>query len=262
MFTRKTGKIAEISLCLALLVTAFCILPGNPSEGYTISYSSSLPSGGEPQDIVPVCWWEISLKYYLMFFAVTFFPAMTPALEIINSLCMFAALGFKRITEKDVLKNPSRKRIYDYICENPGSNFTDISRNTGINRGTLSYHVNILLGQNRITERKKYGFVFYFQNNEKYTPFEQDIFMLFKSRTSKRICRTIGSSNGVSASELSKKLGIAVSTVLWHLKRLSESGVVIPEKKDGKIVYSVSDEINSTPDHAGFFSDNEKCRNY
>ncbi len=49
------------------------------------------------------------------------------------------------VFDSNVLKNESRAAIYKYIKENPGAYPLEIIRETNIGRGTVLYHLDILL---------------------------------------------------------------------------------------------------------------------
>ncbi len=49
------------------------------------------------------------------------------------------------LLDGNVLENESRAAIYRYIKENPGTHPLEIMRETNIGRGTVLYHLDILL---------------------------------------------------------------------------------------------------------------------
>ena len=246
-FIFRRSHTGSLKWCYLIAIFFIGLILADPvSAGYVAIYNDAICEGGTPRDIVAMNWWEIPVKSYMIFIIITLFPAITSSVEVINSICILAALGFRKLSEKEIFNNSFRKRIYEYICNNPGSNFSNISRYTKINRGTLRYHINILIRQNRIIEKKSHGFVTYFQNSNRYSSFEQDFFILVKDGTAKEICKILESSPGISRNDLAKRLSVAASTVSWHMERLTGSGIVMPEQGENTgISYFLSEEAIS-----------------
>ena len=67
--------------------------------------------------------------------------------------------------------NDNRNRIYKFITERPGSTLYEISKEMGLNIGTLRYHLMILSLNHRITAYKDDKFVSYFPELE---PLQQE----------------------------------------------------------------------------------------
>src|SRR5271169_6833177 len=55
---------------------------------------------------------------------------------------------------KTIIQNKNRGAILEYIGNNPGCTLADLSKQTGINRGTAKYHLSVLLIQRKIVRKK------------------------------------------------------------------------------------------------------------
>lgn len=235
------------------------VLVGTVSGGYTVAYPAAAPAGGNPQEITPLEWWEIPAKTYLMFLAISICPGIVSSLEVLNSIYILTVLGLRRLTGKDALQHPVRTEAYEYICKNPGSGFSKIAKDTGVNRGTLRYHLNILIRQNRVLEKKVYGFVSYFQNNKKYTKFEQDFLMLAREGISKDICLTLASSPGATRNELATELEVTPPTISWHMNRLIEQEIVTYKREKKTVSYYLSGEALAMINSGVKSADSDMC---
>ncbi len=74
---------------------------------------------------------------------------------------VWCTLGFRRATRQDVLAQPVRAQVYDYIKVHPPGTppFSVIAEKNEINRGTLHYHLYILLREGRVSEWREGGVV-------------------------------------------------------------------------------------------------------
>jgi predicted transcriptional regulator len=72
-----------------------------------------------------------------------------------------------KVRVKDLLKNPKRKSIYQYIKANPGDNFNTIKQSLSLTNGVLSYHLKILEREKFIISYQDGGFKRFYLSGEK-----------------------------------------------------------------------------------------------
>jgi DNA-binding transcriptional ArsR family regulator len=75
---------------------------------------------------------------------------------------------FTRLTKEQALEHPRRRRIFEYIQENPGANFREVARRTGIAAGTVRHHLNVLARSDIIAEHQHGSTVRLFENLSKF----------------------------------------------------------------------------------------------
>ena len=93
---------------------------------------------------------------------VSFFelPLWVQAAWIISVLLgIFGAIKYGALILEKVkitLQNKNRAAILEYMANHPGCTITDLSvqKNTGINRGTVKYHLSVLLIERKIIRKK------------------------------------------------------------------------------------------------------------
>jgi predicted transcriptional regulator len=61
----------------------------------------------------------------------------------------------REMNGQDTLMHPTRKVLYQFIVENPGTSFQFIKRILRIPEGTLRYHLDHLIRHNRVVSEKK-----------------------------------------------------------------------------------------------------------
>jgi DNA-binding CsgD family transcriptional regulator len=151
----------------------------------------------------------------------------------------FLCVGAVARAKARLSKNDNRNCVLEFIIKNPGSSLYEIARGTGINLGTVRYHLFILGINRKITASQTDGkFVRYFTNSGTYSKDEQLILSLMRREA---IGRTLGlmlEKPGISNVEIAKELDIKESVVSRHIKELAERSI-IEKGADG---YAVKDE--------------------
>ena len=126
-------------------------------------------------------------------------------------------------------QNGNRTLILDYINDNPGTNLSEIKDALQINRGTLTYHINILGSTHKISIQKRGKRAYLFYNSGRYTETQKDIMILSKNDVRKETIQTIRDSPGVTNKQLADSIGIDKGTVSWHIKILKNTDIISEE---------------------------------
>jgi predicted transcriptional regulator len=150
-------------------------------------------------------------------------------------------LGFRQVSAGNVLDCPERQRVFSFIQDHPGIHYRELERITGINRGTLAYHLEILSQTKKIIAARSPGYTRYFENNGKYSGLEQKILSSLNNDRKNTILHVLLDSPATLA-ELSARLNISHSSVAWHMKRLCREGIVSLQDDGGCRKYCLCDE--------------------
>lgn len=210
---------------VAVLLLIFLLTAPAVAE-ITVKPAYDLPVKGEKHDPRPISYWQLPLWIILLEF-------VRAPMEIFTTFRGLPYLGYRAITDNSVLSNGTRLKIYDYIKKNPGVSFSVISKETGVNRGTLSYHLKILGLNNKINVYKNRGYSKYFENHMKFNDDDRRILQYLKKDTSRKIIENLIEYPGVSRKDLSNAIGISGPAVTQHMKHLQADGV-IEMKKEGQ----------------------------
>ncbi|MHC1754962.1 MAG: winged helix-turn-helix transcriptional regulator [Methanosarcina sp.] len=153
---------------------------------------------------------------------------------------IFVILGFKLTEHLNILDNPSRNSIYTYIRANPGACFSEIVRNTGLNRGTIQYHIRILETQNKIEAYEDGGKIRYFQNNSMYGEKEKKFLVTFQKITNQRIISEILNGKCNTNLTLAREIGVSKGTISWYVKNLKEIGLIKETNRGRSVIYKIN----------------------
>ena len=140
---------------------------------------------------------------------------------------------------KRFLENQNRQTIFKYILDNPGTTTVEISRNLGMNRGTLSHHLMMLEKQNRVIPYKTRGRVHYFLNESTYGEKEKVALAALKNDKHKRIILEILNCEQITHEKLAEKIGVSVPTINWHIRHLKEQGIIRADTDGRYTAYSI-----------------------
>jgi predicted transcriptional regulator len=163
---------------------------------------------------------------------------VTAVSSVIICLCkcfsssgLFLIGGFKRVSRKNILKNPSRSEIYNYVKENPGVQMADIGKCTGNTYKNLVYHLDLLIGFGMITMMKCKNTVRYFENSGSFSDAERKMIMHLKHGSDKKIIEAVLNHRGISRHEISSYAGISGPSVSWHMHFLVDDQIIVQEKE-------------------------------
>lgn len=148
-----------------------------------------------------------------------------------------------KLSRKDILKNKTRTKIFEYIIKNPGCYFNDIITNLHIPNNVGIWHLNILLKFNFISSRE-------FLNHDLYhcatLDFEKVKFIhVISKKRSKKIINYLENDNdGKNKTELSEGLSMHPNTITKYLNLLEEFGLVQKVRSSRSIIYSLTEKVN------------------
>ncbi len=144
-----------------------------------------------------------------------------------------------RLTQDDILKNTTRKKIYEFINENSAVYFHQIMKNLELPSHSVIWHLNLLYLFNFIKKtkiEKHYNHYIYFKND---LNSEQARKIYF---TKNRKCREIieylkNESDGCTKTQLSKQLEMHPNTIKKYINVLEATEIVYKETFSNKNLY-------------------------
>lgn len=154
----------------------------------------------------------------------------------------FVCLGAVARAKARLNKNDNRNRVFDFIVRNPGSTMYDVSRGTGVNLGTVRYHLFILSLNHKVMASSIDGkYIRYFTNSGTYSREQQLILSLLRRDSMGKILGLLARRPGISNVEIAGEVGIPESITSRYLKELSERGVVKNSSFTRERAYSIDE---------------------
>ena len=206
---------------------------------YTVRSSQSNQFGASVagEDVHEI---EVKPIPYWLFLLMLGFVQITSAPETFFTIRLFPILGgYKQICRSNVLENTNRDGLYAFIKSRPGSYFSEIIKATGLNRGTVDYHLEMMKAEDMIVFSKTNGKKRYFLNHSTYKEEEQTVIAALKNDVHRRIILEILNNQSVNHKTLSEKMGVSAPTITQHIKHLKEQGIVKADTKGRYTTYSI-----------------------
>ena len=128
--------------------------------------------------------------------------------------------------EKDIKQQKVRGRIYQYIEDNPGINFSSVRKEVKVGTGTAVYHLSVLLRERYLRSSNS--------GNRKLFWTKRDFPGIEDSTLTEihwKILETLEKSGTLSRAEIREKTGISKSTLGFNIKQLVEIGKVEEETR-------------------------------
>lgn len=148
-----------------------------------------------------------------------------------------------------VLEFTRRKRILDYVLQNPGANVREVARNTGTATGTVRHHLSILQRHGHLVARAHGATLRLFENHGKYDATWTEVVLLREAA----LCELhawlqdhpASSQKAVVAGMQDR--GWLRSTTQHRLKRLVHGGLVIVRLQGRLKIYTATNGVTAAP---------------
>lgn len=118
----------------------------------------------------------------------------------------------------------TRRQIRTHVHANAGIHFNELVRESSFAPGQIQYHVRRLIDDGELARREFYGRTHYYA--PEYDEREQAMLALFRRETSREIVVHLIEHEPTGPGAVADALGIARSTLEYHLDRLVEQEVV------------------------------------
>ncbi len=134
-----------------------------------------------------------------------------------------------------------KQQIVNFIDLNPGTHLREIKRRLGLAMGVAQYHLNRLERERTIVSRRK-GFYKRYYTNLQFGEADQDILDVLSLSTERDILLFLIHSSA-NSKEIANFVKLTVSTVVWHMKRLNDAGLIAMERDGVQVKYTVKDTM-------------------
>jgi DNA-binding transcriptional ArsR family regulator len=150
-------------------------------------------------------------------------------------LCLFFIIGvivvlliifgiYSKIKHEKILDHETRKRIVDYIRENPGAYYTQIVEGLDLPHGVLTHHINMLESQEVVFSKQDRQYRrFYIDGMYKTGPLILG--------TQKAVLDEIRRHPGWSQSRIARKLDLSRMVVSYHVNELERMSMISVDRE-------------------------------
>ncbi|PKL70683.1 MAG: Crp/Fnr family transcriptional regulator [Methanomicrobiales archaeon HGW-Methanomicrobiales-1] len=213
-------------ICLTLVVTVIST-PQVANHGYVVVPATDADSVGQSgADAVRITFWELPPRLMLVTVIQSISPILLVPFELFFFIQSLTFLGYRKITAGNVLGSPARSLIFEKIQANPGIYFNELSRETGLNRGSLRYHLALMRVTGKISTLAMEGDIRYFENSGRFSETEQKVLKFLRNDKERAIFVHLMDNPESTRGDLEKILGISGAAVTWHTNRLCDAGML------------------------------------
>lgn len=134
-----------------------------------------------------------------------------------------------------------RDEITGCVRENPGIHFNELVRSVSLATGQVQYHMYSLLEDGDIDDADLYGRTHYYP--AEYPEGDRGAVALLRRETAREVVLHLLENGESRPDRLADALGIARSTLEWHVGRLQEQDLVDKKRReDGRVILTAVDE--------------------
>jgi len=148
----------------------------------------------------------------------------------------------QHLGSRQQLEQATRRRVYEHLLLLPGDHFRSIVRSLRIGVGTARHHLQVLVRDGLLYERKADGRSRYYVSGDSEQLAKNDLFGKhwgFRDLRL-RIWNALNRSGESTATKIATILGITRQLAAYHLGRLEEKGLVSSQNRRYRVTRSSS----------------------
>ncbi|WP_115865026.1 winged helix-turn-helix transcriptional regulator [Halorussus litoreus] len=134
--------------------------------------------------------------------------------------------------------NETRRAIADHVGDNPGVHFNAVVRGLDLAPGQVQYHLKLLRREGSVVSEKIRGKTHLYP--PAYDDWERAALAMFRRETARDLLAYLLDAGTATPSELADELGVARSTVEWHLDELVERDLVDKRREGNRVALELA----------------------
>jgi predicted transcriptional regulator len=131
-----------------------------------------------------------------------------------------------------------RSQILAFIGTHPGTHLREIRRQLNLAMGVIQYHLYALEREQKIVARRR-GLYKRFYAASVFGDSQLEILDVLSQETERDIVLFLIQNPSATQKEVSENAGISRATVNWHVRRLSDSGLLTAKHEGSNVKYEV-----------------------
>ncbi len=142
--------------------------------------------------------------------------------------------------EKDPLSLETRRRIFQFISERPGTYAREIERELSMQFGLVQYHLGVLEDLKLLTSADD-GFRKRYYVQQKVSRFDREMLSVLKLKTPRRIAIYLVQNGNSTFDGILSQFEFTKSALSFHLRKLLMTGIVKENRSSSRTTYEVTD---------------------
>lgn len=142
--------------------------------------------------------------------------------------------------KKDVLELEIRRKIYNHIRNSPGLHERELARELNIALSTLDYHLYYIKQRGLIRSKQDGRYTRYYISGDVGIK-EGKVLSVLRQKVTRRIIIFLLLNPNATHKEVTQHIGLARSTITFHLNKLTDLDIISQTPKGRQIEYQVTD---------------------
>ena len=142
--------------------------------------------------------------------------------------------------DDEVLELENRRRIFQLISKYPGMYLREMEKELGLAVGVLEYHLSFLVKKEILSTEEEGNKIRYFVM-EDISYGDKTTISLLRQKVPRRIVVHLMLNPDIYFKDVQEQFNISKSTLSFHMKKLTEAGIVTPTKDGRSTSYKVED---------------------
>jgi len=149
-----------------------------------------------------------------------------------------------KLIQEDILANPLRAQIVEYISQNPGSHVRDIRRAMNIDNAESAWHLKMLEKFGFLRSKRFGKFLAYYPAALPESDYDE-ILCTIRQETTYLVLYDLYTAPQSSLNDISQRLGMNPSTIQYHVDKLLKLCVIsaAPDPNTNDNRYLVNNEV-------------------
>lgn len=184
-------------------------------------------------------------------FGILFLVALLVAIATAPTL-PFLALGFfplyARIPRQAILEHGAREAVYERIRVDPGVSTHELCAAVQIGWSTLSYHLRMLERSEMVVSVRDGRYRRFFdREGGAHANGRKAVVAAVRNPGTRTVAQAIRLRPGLSQRDLSLQLGLAPSSIHWHIRRLERTALVVARRAGHHVRYDLGPAWHEIP---------------
>ena len=155
------------------------------------------------------------------------------ALGLLGGILVYGGTRF--LNREDVLGNPVRKQIYDYLTSRVGANLKQITDDLGLTTTNAIWHLRKLEDADLVRSKRFNGYKLFYPTEGGVDARNLTLSMTaLQNDNAQEVFEFVVAHPGAHQREIARALSVNHGTVRWHLKKL-RSADLLTEARQGKV---------------------------
>jgi predicted transcriptional regulator len=146
---------------------------------------------------------------------------------------------YTKLNKEEILDHYTRGKIHGYILANPGDNYNSIKKALDISNGSFAYHLHVLEREGVIKSRRDGIYKRFYPSEMRLSSNGSQL-----KEIQRLIIERINESPGMSQTDIASSLGVACSTIHYHVQDLISGDLVEARRMGRNVRYFPNDGIN------------------